>query len=272
MTSSNRTVFSSYGLSVWDFVLDRIDHTPHRHNEIEINLLQRGTLTYVLGGQQVTIEEGAIGAFWAAIPHQAIHCPLQTHIYWATVPLAYVLQWDLPSTFLRSLLSGKLFQSETLPYSPVFFDQWVDDIAQERRTLALAEIHMMMQRLSLTASSPDAPTPLTAHMVIDKRANTMAQYMSQYFRESLTVATIAEQVGLHPNYAMSIFKDIFGITLIEYLTQQRIAHAQQLLITTDDNVTDIALDSGFQTLSHFYKAFKRFCGTTPGKYRAHLRH
>jgi AraC-like DNA-binding protein len=59
--------------------------------------------------------------------------------------------------------------------------------------------------------------------------------------------------------------------VIDYLTQQRVAHAQQMLITSDANVADIALESGFQTLSHFYSAFARLCGTSPGKYRAMLR-
>jgi AraC-like DNA-binding protein len=87
----------------------------------------------------------------------------------------------------------------------------------------------------------------------------------------LTVSEIAAVVSLQPNYAMSVFKAAFGLSLIEYLLQQRVAHAQQLLIMTDDSIAEIALDSGFQTLSHFYSTFTRLCGIAPGRYRATLR-
>ena len=40
---------------------------PDRHDEIELNLLLRGSLTYLLGGVRVTLHEGRLGAFWAAM-------------------------------------------------------------------------------------------------------------------------------------------------------------------------------------------------------------
>ena len=43
-----------------------------RHNEIEINLLRSGSLTYLLGGRRTTIPVGRLAAFWAAIPHQIV--------------------------------------------------------------------------------------------------------------------------------------------------------------------------------------------------------
>jgi hypothetical protein len=43
-----------------------------RHNEIELNLLKRCSLKYLLGGNTVTIPAGRLAVFWAAIPHQII--------------------------------------------------------------------------------------------------------------------------------------------------------------------------------------------------------
>ncbi len=134
------------------------------------------------------------------------------------------------------------------------------------------EIRSLFFRFAqMRAAVPSSQTQLTPAAISDNRANQMALFMSQHFDEAITVAAIAGQVGLHPNYAMTVFKDTFGLSLIEYLTQQRIAHAQQRLIISDTPVTDIALEAGFPTLSHFYMAFKRLCGMSPGKYRALLR-
>jgi len=45
---------------------------PDRHNEIEINLLRSGALTYLLGGRKVRIEAQRLSVFWAAMPHQIL--------------------------------------------------------------------------------------------------------------------------------------------------------------------------------------------------------
>ena len=78
-------------------------------------------------------------------------------------------------------------------------------------------------------------------------------------------------VGLHPNYAMGLFKRTFGITLNQYLTQQRISHAQRLLVTTEMLVTDVALSSGFTSISRFNAAFQNACGCSPREYRGRNR-
>ena len=45
---------------------------PDRHDEIEINFLDRGTLTYLIGGDRVTVQPRRVTAFWAAVPHQIV--------------------------------------------------------------------------------------------------------------------------------------------------------------------------------------------------------
>ncbi|MEQ8675478.1 MAG: AraC family transcriptional regulator [Aggregatilineales bacterium] len=263
---------STFGFAVWNGVIDEINHTRHRHNEIELNFLKKGYLTYLIGGYQITVQEGEIAAFWAAIPHQAIYCPPDTHIYWGTLPLEYVLQWELPQTFLKGLLSGTLFKSRSM-YTDQFFQQWAKDIVFKRRTIALMEIQALLHRIALDIGqhADVAEESLRFERSIDHRVNVMARYIIENFQEQLTVNDIARQVGLHPNYVMTIFKELFGTTLIDYLTQQRIAYAQQLLITTDFLVSRVAEESGFLTLSHFFGSFKRLCGMTPRQYRAKLR-
>lgn len=67
---------------------------------------------------------------------------------------------------------------------------------------------------------------------------------------------------------MSMFKKTFNLTINEYLTQYRMSHAQRLLATTNMKVIDIAMESGYATLSRFYDVFTKHCGCTPGGYRS----
>lgn len=94
-----------------------------------------------------------------------------------------------------------------------------------------------------------------------------AAFIALHYAEPLTVEAMARHVGIHPNYAMTMFKRTFGTTLIHYLTQHRISHAQRLLATTDQKILGIALNSGFGSISRFNAAFLEGSGCSPREYR-----
>ena len=81
---------------------------PDRHNEIEINLLRSGSLTYLLGGRRETIQPGRLVIFWAAIPHQIVASREVTPYYVITLPLAWFLAAGFPAEFRQHLLHGGL--------------------------------------------------------------------------------------------------------------------------------------------------------------------
>ena len=66
---------------------------------------------------------------------------------------------------------------------------------------------------------------------------------------------------------MALFQRTFGTTLIKYVTEHRLSHAQRLLVTTQDSIVNIAFSSGFGSLSRFNEAFRQSCGCTPREYR-----
>ena len=115
------------------------------------------------------------------------------------------------------------------------------------------------------------PDPPNASQHQLSHVEKIAEFLSAHYQDELTVHHIAANVNLHPNYAMDIFRKSFGATIIEYLTTLRVAHAQQLLVNTDQSVLTIALESGFGSVSQFYVAFNRLCGMSPRAYRESLR-
>ena len=78
---------------------------------------------------------------------------------------------------------------------------------------------------------------------------------------------IAEANGVNPNYAMNLFRQTFGTTMSHFITEHRIAHAQRLLVTSDETILKVAFAAGFQSLSRFNEAFKAACGCSPRDYR-----
>ncbi|HML45828.1 MAG TPA: helix-turn-helix transcriptional regulator, partial [Clostridia bacterium] len=68
-------------------------------------------------------------------------------------------------------------------------------------------------------------------------------------------------------YLCQMFKPITGRTFSEYVTQQRMIRARNLLLTTDDTVASIAENSGYRTAAYFSTAFKKETGMTPKAFR-----
>jgi AraC-like DNA-binding protein len=95
----------------------------------------------------------------------------------------------------------------------------------------------------------------------------MCRYIVQHFHEPLRVADVADAAGIHPQYAMTLFRNTIGYTIAEYLTRCRVAEAQRLLLATEANVSDVAFASGFGSVSQFYDRFTARCGRTPRQYR-----
>lgn len=244
--------------------------TAHRHNEIELNLLESGTITYLFGAGQITIEAGQLAVFWGAVPHQLVYVSEGTQFHCITLPLAWFLRWDLPVAFVQQVLHGQIVSELPIEnaFDQMLFRRWSNDFAAgsaQHLHIILLELEARLRRITLhTAPSPNPQS------LINSKAETMAAYIATHYTEALTVETIAAIVNLHPNYAMSLFRKTYHLSLLDYLTQHRVTHAQRLLATTDMRIIDIALDCGFGSHSRFYEAFRQICNQSPGEYRAAL--
>jgi AraC family L-rhamnose operon transcriptional activator RhaR len=94
-----------------------------------------------------------------------------------------------------------------------------------------------------------------------------ATFIHDHAEEPLTVASVAEAVGLSANYLGELFKAEFGLSVHDYVNRLRIERARDLLAGSDRSVTDIALAVGFDGPSYFGKVFRRATGHTPRAYR-----
>ena len=135
------------------------------------------------------------------------------------------------------------------------------------RLLRLAD-SVLENRTSSTADSPKPPAPRQQTNL--EKAEAMACFVARNYTSRIQVKDIAECVGLHPDYAATLFRKTFGTTLNVLITRHRVAHAQRQLVTSDERIVNIAQDSGFDSLSRFNRAFKQLAGTTPRQYRKTL--
>ena len=244
-------------------------NTPHRHNEVEINFVEQGAMHYWLGEGAIELPRQKLVIFWATIPHQLIHIEPETRFYWVTIPLNWFLRWRLPTNLTDSVLNGAWVVDEApdnRAMDETLFRRWHGDFASgksEHQAVMLMEIEARLARLALSvgAVSTQKNTMSNSH------AEAMSAWIAEHYQNAIGVDDIAQSVGLHPNYAMQIFREAFGRSMGDVLTQHRLAHAQRLLVTTQESVLDIALSVGFGSLSRFYAVFKARCGQSPKAYR-----
>ncbi len=89
-------------------------------------------------------------------------------------------------------------------------------------------------------------------------------------RRNLTLTppleTIAREVGCSPFYLSRTFSKQTGQTIPQYVRQLRLELAAELLKTGRYNVTEVALEVGYNSLSHFSQAFHQTFGCCPGLY------
>jgi len=88
-----------------------------------------------------------------------------------------------------------------------------------------------------------------------------------YFSDHDHLREELKKLGLSRNRIIQVFQNQYEKTPTEYLNGLRVASARKLLTNTPDNILQIALQSGFESLSVFYTQFKRITGVSPNEYR-----
>jgi AraC family transcriptional regulator len=97
------------------------------------------------------------------------------------------------------------------------------------------------------------------------------EVVHEQFAESLSLSSIAAEVGVHAVHLAKMFRKHYGCTLGDYVRRLRLNYASQLLARSDQTLATIALAAGFYDQSHFAHVFKLRFGITPGVFRAGLR-
>ncbi len=97
--------------------------------------------------------------------------------------------------------------------------------------------------------------------------NQVFDYIDARLAEDIKLADLAELLGMSPFHFGRMFKQSTGISPHQYVIQQRVERAKQLLKQTDQAIIDIAMDCGFNSHSHLSKQFRQVTGLTPREFR-----
>jgi AraC family transcriptional regulator len=104
-------------------------------------------------------------------------------------------------------------------------------------------------------------------MKYDDRIQRSVDYIDAHLVEPLDLEQVAVQSGYSLSHFHRVFTAITGFSLKEFVRNKRLAAAARRLVSSQDRILDIALDSGFESQEVFTRAFSALYGVTPGAYR-----
>jgi len=104
------------------------------------------------------------------------------------------------------------------------------------------------------------------HSSTDSQFKDIVTYLNENFTQQITLEMLSSKFFMSKPYISHKFRDVTGVTFIEYLHYLRIAESQRLLSGGNVDVSRIYEMCGFNNTQHFYRTFKKLVGMSPGAY------
>lgn len=258
----------------------------HYHDYIEILYGDCGQCQIVLDGRAYTFSRGDMVLINSRQVHSVTGCSpgvnrylvvkFEPEVLYATDQTIFEAKYLLPFTGEQSS-HQKLFAREELAGTCV--PEAILEICREcvgkeygyelAVRARICEIFLWILRTwKKKGMAPAGGAPLDD--VTMGRLRTVFSYVEEHYREEIT----AEDMAKLCNVSYSYFSRLFGRTMRknfrEYLNYVRVSQAEKLLLNTELNITEIALEVGFSTSSYFIQQFRHFKSVSPGRFRQRL--
>jgi len=246
----------------------------HQHQELQISRIIKGKGTLLIADTIHHFQEGDLFVIGGQQPHV-----LRNESYDALMHTVFFNPQSFGDSFL-DLEEGKGvwdfyafakagFKTLTTPKISATFDA----VSLNEGILRLAYFLQLIQLLKVSSSTPIAS--FVYHKNITeadgKKLHRIFEYSMQHYAEPIQLTDIAEVAAMTTNGFCKYFKKRTNKTYVQFLTEIRVSHACTLLKERPElPIADIALLSGFQTLSHFNRKFKQNKKVSPSVYRKSL--
>ncbi len=129
-----------------------------------------------------------------------------------------------------------------------------------RYELASAKLTEFFIKLEKEVRAPFAPVTKGDLEMLE-----LMDYIDSNIATGIRLSDAAKKAGMTDSSFSRHFSAVNGISFKEYVVEKKIQRAIYLLQTTNEKMIDIARDSGFDSISGFYSAFRKKTGTTPSK-------
>ena len=255
--------------------------SPHMHSQVELNFVLEGAMRYWFDGRTVELGAGALGLFWGMAPHRVTHAEPGTTFACFYIPVSLVLGLPKGAGLRETLLGGGVAEAKVVqPHDRAQFLRWREELLAgdpALQDLVRDELLCRLRRIDregwrdLRADAPPVSSDRATGADRIAPIERMYRCIGERGGEDIDVGDVAKAAGLHPNYAMQLFKRAAGVSIKQAIIRHRLDAAQSMLIASDRPVSQIAFDCGFGSLSSFYEAFEKRFRASPSELRRTLK-
>lgn len=258
----------------------KLMRAAHWHAQVEVNYIVRGWAHYSMSGYDVRFSAGDLALFWGGQPHRLDDASEDVIYAGGHLPLVHFFRLRLPQDMQAGLMQGATLLTRASDGSdPINFLRWNDFVRSGdplKVSMAIDELLLRIERIrfapyELLSGLRTKPGAAAADPYISPIVLRICDFIAENFREEIDSVDIAVAADVHPKYAMTVFKKCTGMTLNDYVSLMRLSYAQALLMREDANVLQVAMESGFGSLSAFNKLFRKLAGMSPSDYRRDMR-
>lgn len=242
------------------------DVTRHWHESLELLFVLAGEVSVLAGDIQTTLQQDDMLLINSNVIHE-LHSDDCVMIA-VQVKLS---KFDLPQDLLQTLYFNCNSTDSDKREKFRGIKQIIASMLQSNaggvslfhsRSLAYRLLSELVENFKVEKPAAEANT--LKHL---DRLNGILRYISEHYKEQLTLNQLADQCHLSAPYLSSFFERYMGINFSTYYTNLRLDHAVQDLLHTDIPVEQIAANNGFSDPRAFVRAFKKRYNEVPSAYR-----
>lgn len=168
-----------------------------------------------------------------------------------------------PYHFTDHELFNKSHHLKPSPHTEHIFDRIVREYERKQMFyMQLSCMHLCTILLSLIREA-EAPEQTKTSRV----TKNIMKYIHDHITENITSEQVAQEFFYHPNHINRLIKQATGMSFHQYVLDEKLHMAINLLVNTQDSITDIAHALSFNTSSHFSNLFTAKFNCTPAQYR-----
>lgn len=246
------------------------DVALHHHNEIEVLFIREGRFPCTVNDERLVLGRGEMLFINGRIPHSTR--PENAKYDMIQINCDSLL-FDSAPRAISALLArgGKPFHLFTRSEAAEFdflFEGVFSELSKNnggKNQFLLGALHMICSRL-ISKGLISNPDELAESKKLEKLSAALS-HISENFASQITTPELAAMCNLNTAYFCELFRTATGKTAIEFINSLRIRRAEELIATTDMNMTEIALSLGFSSPSYFDRVFRKINGNSPREFR-----
>lgn len=258
---------------------------PRRKLDSSVIILGRkGTVLLDEEGELLEVKPNHLVLLTAGRAHQGFKSiESQASYYWfhftlPNEPIIFSVEEIAPILSNKFVTLQRLFDASLIPQSldlgesdhlALLFRELLNE--QERPSYTNWRLQLLFQNLliELTKETINSYQPPVTQTALSSLVYEVVSQINSHITEpNLSVKFIASDLAHNPDYIGRQFKIVMGMSVGEYILQQRIKIAEGLLKETHQVIGEVALQCGFTSVRHFLRQFKRERGMTPSELRS----